>query len=198
MNKMNKKLIIIVLCSIVVAVSLVSIFIFSNNKNENKSIAEEKTQEINNNESELSEEVINDLKNNLGKGTNGDVASIEQRKNDKGEDQYIFTYNDGTIQTITIKDRKDGSGIEDFGQDEDKPQEEIPEKDEPSQEEPQEDLGTVFERYINMSKREKFFFYRSFDSQSEFVKWYEAAQEEYSKLHPTIELGEDQYIVFGD
>lgn len=201
--KTNKKLIIIV-CLVVIVISSILLIVFINNnkKNNNEINTNEKTEEVDSSQSVLSEEVINDLKNNLGKGTNGDVVSVEQRKNDKGENQYIFTYNDGSTQTITVKDKEGGSGVEDIDPDpqEEQPQEDPQEEDPGQQEEeqPQEPLGTVYERYLNMSKREQYFFFKSFDSQSEFVKWYKAAQEEYSKLHPTIEVGKDQYIDFGE
>lgn len=196
--KLDKKNIIKIVCLTVIVVASILLIVFMNNRGKDKQLVEEKTEEASNNQSILSNDVINDLKNNIGKGTNGDIVDVVQSKNEKGEDQYIFTYIDGTTQTITIKDQEGGSGVEEI---EVNPQEDNPQEEEPihedEEEEPQEDLGTVYERYANMSKYEQYAFYKTFDSQSDFVEWYKAAQAEYLKLHPKIEVGKDQVIDFG-
>ena len=46
-----------------------------------------------------------------------------------------------------------------------------------------------------MTKYEQYAFYKTFDSQSDFVD--KAAQAEYLRLHPKIEVGKDQVIDFG-
>ena len=156
----------------------------------------------NNSDSGLSDEVVFDLKNNIGNGTNGGVTNVEKKVNEKGEDQYVFTYTDGSFDTITIVDKEDGSTVEDIGslpqEDEELTKEETTSQEEVEEEieQPQEEFDTVYERYLHMSKYDQYLFYKTFDSLSDYVEWYKAAQAEYNALHPTIEVGKDQAINF--
>lgn len=161
----------------------------------------------------ISNETITDLKDNLGKGTNGGVNKVDQTINENGEKEYIFHYEDGNTQTITIVNDDSKPNIEvidpnePIQQQEDTKQEDSStqeQSEESSIEEPviqeedstvPEPSGTVYERYLNMSSREKYAFYKSFESQQAYLEWYRAAQAEYLALHPTIEVGSNQKVV---
>ena len=213
MIKSTKKLVVyIVVCTLLVcAISIIFIKSIINDNSNTQSINEIDDSNINitdnNNkntnevDSIISKDTINDLKDNLGKGTNGDVNKVEQTVNENGEEEYIFHYTDGTTQTVTIKDAEGESGIEEMTNiDEPDPIiEEEPKQEEPvvQEEEPQtppEASGTVYERFSNMTSKEQYAFYKSFNSHSEYMEWYKAAQAEYNALHPVIEIGSNKRI----
>lgn len=222
MESTKKLLITISICLLLIVIS--SFYLVkltsSNNTNQkesinNNDISQEK--DIDNtidepiNNSYITDETINDLKDNLGKGTNGGVNKVDQSTNENGEKQYIFHYEDGDIKTITIVNDDSKSNIEEINPDDDTnldegnndpQQQEEPDSSKISQEQapPEQEIieespGTVFERYQNMTSREKYAFYKSFDSQQAYLEWYKAAQAEYLALHPTIEIGTNQKAV---
>ena len=228
MKDRNKKILYILICASLIVISSIYLFrMISSNKKNNEQTEVVKDNDVSNaSNSILSVETIKDLKENLGKGANGDVTKIDQSVNEKGEKQYIITHNDGSKQTITIRDiENDGEGsrtnIEDTADDETSDSTTPVHKDSqvnpinPSAEDeqseqkendgsdeieqlPKESLGTVFERYCNMTSREQYAFYKSFASRQEYLEWYAAAEAEYAALHPTIEVGSNQEIDFSD
>ena len=204
----SKKTLIIPICICFSLIVISSIYLFRLT-----SIDKTQDESINNNEenieddenSILSKETINDLKENLGKGTNGDISEINESVNEKGEKQYRYTFTDGTTQTITIRNAEDVDNVEETIIDEeddveDQQDEDVQDEDEQDETEqiPEESPSTVYERYLNMSRYEKYAFYNSFATHQEYADWYDAAKAEYMKLHPNIEVGENQVIDFSD
>ena len=177
----------------------------------------------------IDEEIVNDLKENLGKGTNGDVVNVENTYDKDGNRQYIYTFSNGNTETLTIHhDDNYDSGVSNFTSDDnekinpgdnkedvidadddqedinnpDDGQEDITDPDDGHEDidnpEDQEDLGTVYERFLAMSSEMQFAFYETFDSHEEYMEWYRKAQSEFLALHPTIEIGDGDYIVYGE
>lgn len=153
--------------------------------------------------------LFKDLRDNLGKGTNGDVNKIEQSTNELGEKEYIYHYTDGSTQTVTVKhienlsDEEYQNIVEQQIQNNDdndpsNNDQDDAESEDITQQEPEfvapEATGTVYERYLNMSSREQYSFYKSFKDRDEFMKWHDAAQAEYYELHPNIEISKNDVL----
>lgn len=139
-----------------------------------------------------------ELKTELGHGHVGDVVDVKESTDSEGHQTYTFIYKSGNSQTITIRPAKDGeessgnNNLDDLNKD----SEQGDNVDDESSEQ-QDSPGTVYEKYLNLSQQDKEAFYYTFKDAAAFYKWYDAAEAEYSKLHPTIYVGEGEVIDFG-
>lgn len=164
-----------------------------NNNNPNNDVAEEITPQP---PVELEQEVIDDLVDNLGNGKDGDVIKVEEGVDNNNNRTYTYTYDNGETQTITVRKETE----EEKHHREEKPQEpeDIDDQDDGDEDRKEENLGTVFERFMAMSQEEQASFYLSFENPEDFYKWYDAAEKEYKALHPTIIIGEGEIIDIGN
>lgn len=198
MKKTNNKLVIALLVCLVL-ISATALVLYKIKDNNNQTISSENNEDTE--EPIISEETVKDLKENLGKGTNGDVVKVEESRNDNDEKQYTYIYKDGSTQTITIRNIDDVENIGNVDNKDDSDNKDNGHKDDDNDkkdDEPEETPGTVYERFLLMTPDEQFAFFETFDSQKEYMEWYQAAQAEYLSLHPTIEIGENQVIDFGN
>lgn len=197
MKKKNKILLITSL-SILIIVS--AIFLFSIVNREEKNIIDEdlSQEEV---ESVIPQEVIDDLKENVDKGHNGDVVDVKQEKDSDNNRTYTYVLSDGNTKTITIRKAKEGEEAsslvpDDFPLDiDDNNDEEKPDSQE-KDDQASEDYGTVYEKFINMSGKEQTSFYRSFENPDDYYEWLEKAEAEYYRLHPDIVVDEGEVIEF--
>lgn len=233
MKKYKKLLIVITVFVLLIVVSSVYLYkiasfdnfqvdetINSDIENENviENVAEKATENETNSNSNISDETVADLKENLGKGTNGGANKVEVIEYDNGEKDYVYYYQNGDVHKVSVVNESGASGIEaiESDQSQEEPesegghnqQEEANSDEDTDSQDPQEEQqspqqeiiekspGTVYERYSNMTSREKYAFYKSFESREAYLEWYRAAQAEYLALHPTIEVGSDQKLVF--
>lgn len=209
--KKNTKILLISLLSVLFIVLVVVELLLngqSNNlinndtsiKEDNTSIIEKPKPPV-----ELKQETIDDLKNNVGKGSDGDVVKVEEGKDDNNNRTYTYTFKDGNTQTITIRKETEEERIkreENVNQSNNNTEDKEPIIEENNPQENHEELieeetGTVYERYMNMSSEEKAAFYLSFDNTDDFFIWLSNAEAEYKALHPTIVVGENEVIDFG-
>lgn len=186
---MKKRIIIIASISIII-IAITLIILVRPNSTDNQVV------ETGDNSTQVTIEVqekFDNLKENLGKGTNGDVTSVKESSNDNGEKQYVYTYKDGSTQTITVRDAK--NVIEKFDDGDSNRNNNV--IDDEDSNDIEKEPGTVYEQFLLMSPEEQYKFCLTFESQEEYMKWYQQAQAEYVSLHPTIEIGENQVIDFG-
>lgn len=186
----NKKKYILISILIVAIISVVVAIILIYNKG---NTLDNNTNQDNNTEV-LDNSKYDELKNSVGKGHSKDVVDVKQDKDENGNRTYTYITANGDSTTIVIRkktDEDDASGIDDppevidIDDDGDDKQD-----DEPSQEE----LGTAYEVFMNMDAKEQSAFYKSFTNPDDFYDWFDAAEAEYNKLHPTIVVNEDEII----
>ncbi|MDO5440720.1 MAG: hypothetical protein Q4F12_04210 [Erysipelotrichaceae bacterium] len=212
MNKLNRKLIISIFIFVVlIVISSLYLKKLTSFNNDDVEVFDETINIENKYDNIISNETVNDLINNLGKGVNNDYEELEELTNELGETVYIYHYNDGTSQKITIRN-VDNLTPEDFNEiddennlseqalDEDNQDDSSDTKEDSVKEKfvPEGEPGTVYERYLNMSSTEQYAFYRCFDNRKDFLEWLEAAQKEYENLHPEIVVGSGQIVDFSN
>lgn len=186
MKGLHKKTIIIIVVAILIVIAIVALLANKQTRSTNKDY-------------KLDPKIEKELKDGLGHGTAGDVQKVEEGVDDSGNRTYTFTFKNGNTQTVTVRKAKEGeaaSGIDD-SQIIDDSSETGGDSDNTQQKDDNE-LGTVFEKYNNLSAHDQVAFYLTFKNAAEFTKWYEAAEAEYRKLHPGIELGEGEILDFNN
>lgn len=208
----KKKRIVVVLLSLAIVISTIVLIMLTKSNNQELNINDgnqDIKEESKDNLLILSQEKIDELKQNLGKGKNGDVVDVVEDVDKDNNKTYTYITDTGSSKTITIRKAKEGeqTGLIDVDEDlpfdiEDENQESQQEPENPSdpgQNEPtQEDLGTVYEKFMNMSASEQAAFYKSFENPEDFYVWFDQAEAEYNKLHPQIIVGKDEVIDFGN
>lgn len=211
-NKLNKKLIISIFI-IVVLIVISSLYLkkFTSFNNDDVEVFDETINIENKYENIISNETVNDLISNLGNGVNNDYEELEELTNELGETVYIYHYNDGTSQKITIRnvdnltpedfnDIDDENNLSEQALDEDNQDDSSDTKEDSVEEKfvPEGEPGTVYEKYLNMSSTEQYAFYRCFNNKRDFLEWLEAAQKEYEILHPEIVVDIGQTVDFSN
>lgn len=196
--KKSKKIIICALSIVIVISTIVLVMLIKNVNNSN--IENQTINEVNDNEEDnvIAQEKIDELKDDLGKGKNGDVVDVIEGQDENKNKTYTYVHEDGSSQTITIRKAKEGeqSGVIESGDIENKEEDDEQTSDpEPPKEE---ELGTVYEKFMAMSASEQSSFYKSFENPEDFYTWFDKAEEEYNRLHPQIVVGKDEVIDFGN
>lgn len=195
----NKTKILILVLTLVLAIACVSlIFLFKDNDKQVVDNTKESNvvEEVDTKQEKAVEEkpdTFDDVKDKLGHGKNGNVVKVEEGKDTRGNRTYTLTTSNGNQQTITVRKKEQGDANDEVDTSSaivDNP------KEEPDI--PPIELGTAYEEFIAMSNEDQVAFYYSFETADEFFKWYDKALEEYKSLNPTIVVGEDEVIDFGN